>query len=143
MDVFDETFKVNLRAYVELSHLAVPYLDETNGTIISTSSMLSMRPHTFLMAYGASKAGVDFMTKVLALELGPKIRVNAVNPGHTRSNLNHIMGAQAQQALESHIIELTPLKRVADPLDVAKGVVFLASDDASFITGANLVIDGG
>ncbi|CAG2176927.1 unnamed protein product, partial [Oppiella nova] len=145
MKVFDQTIQVNLRPYLELIQLAIPHLEKTNGTIISTSSRLSENPVRMGMAYGISKAGVDMMTKTLALELGPKIRVNAVNPGPTESNLNSNTGfdPNIMNALMGQLMENTPLRRLGEPLDVAKAVVFLASSDARFITGANINIDGG
>ncbi|CAG2112433.1 unnamed protein product [Medioppia subpectinata] len=143
MDVFDRTIDVNLRAYAELCHLAVDYLDQTNGTIISISSIASTHPYIANMAYEVSKSGVDMMTKVLALELGPRIRVNAINPGLVESNLMGSLPPVIVDALRKELIARTPLKRIGQPFDIAKGVAFLASTDAQFITGANLFIDGG
>ncbi|XP_054152623.1 3-oxoacyl-[acyl-carrier-protein] reductase FabG-like [Oppia nitens] len=145
MTAFDKIMSVNLRPYVQLSHLAVPYLMKTNGTIISISSSLTMSPAKNQVAYDVSKAGVDMMTRVLALELGPNIRVNTINPGLTDTNFLNIKGVDpaVKQAIIKLVAGRTPLKRLGQPMDMAKGVAFLASDQAQFITGANLVIDGG
>ncbi|CAG2172801.1 unnamed protein product [Oppiella nova] len=143
MKVFDQTIQVNLRAYVELCYLSVPYLDETNGTIISISSIASTHPYIANMAYEVSKTGVDMMTKALALELGPRIRINTINPGMVETNITGSLPPVIVDALRKELIARTPLKRIGQPLDVAKGVVFLASSDAQFITAANLFIDGG
>ncbi|XP_054152625.1 3-oxoacyl-[acyl-carrier-protein] reductase FabG-like [Oppia nitens] len=145
MSVYDKIMSVNLRPYVQLSHLAVPYLMKTNGTIISISSSLTMSPQKYNLAYVMSKAAVDMMTRVLALELGPNIRVNTINPGFTESNFHDTQDFDPAlvQAITKMVIGRTPLKRMGQPMDMAKGVAFLASDQASFITGANLVIDGG
>ncbi|CAG2117470.1 unnamed protein product, partial [Medioppia subpectinata] len=125
LSVWDQTFGIDLRAVVELIHRSVPHLEKTNGTIIDIST------------YPAAKAGLDMLTKILALELGPKgIRVNNVNPGfiHVRDPLN---------PLEVVVQKDTPLGRLGQPLDIARVVAFLASTDAQFITGADLVADGG
>ncbi|CAG2117686.1 unnamed protein product, partial [Medioppia subpectinata] len=142
MQVFDTTIAVNLRAYLELIQLSVPYLDQTNGTIISMSSIAALTPSMIGMSYDVSKAAIDMMSKSLALELGPKIRINVINPGVTFTNFYH-ENPSINADTVSRFIASTPLKRVGHPLDMARAVVFLASSDANFITGANLVIDGG
>ncbi|CAG2116765.1 unnamed protein product [Medioppia subpectinata] len=137
LSVWDQTFGIDLRAVVELIHRSVPHLEKTNGTIIDISSVAGIAPLKLSIAYGAAKAGMDMLTRILALELGPKgIRVNTVNPGviHVRDPPN---------PLEVVMEKATPLGRVGQPLDIARAVAFLASTDAQFITGANLVVDGG
>ncbi|CAG2118737.1 unnamed protein product, partial [Medioppia subpectinata] len=137
LSVWDQTFGIDLRAVVELIHRSVPHLEKTNGTIIDISSIAAIAPIKFSLAYPAAKAGLDMLTKILALELGPKgIRVNNVNPGfiHVRDPLN---------PLEVVVQKDTPLGRLGQPLDIARVVAFLASTDAQFITGADLVADGG
>ncbi|CAG2174184.1 unnamed protein product [Oppiella nova] len=137
MQAWDQVFAIDLRAVVELIHESVPHLEKTNGTIIDISSVGAIAPYALNLAYGPAKAALDMLTRVLALELGPKgIRVNAVNPGTTQTT-------DKVDPLYDLIKKITPLRRVGQPLDIAKGVVFLASSDASFITGANLVVDGG
>ncbi|XP_054152838.1 uncharacterized protein LOC128951615 [Oppia nitens] len=143
MSVFDRVLSVNLRPYVELSHLSVPYLNKTNGTIISISSGLSMTPTKSLLAYSVSKTAIDMMTRVLALELGPNIRVNTINPGTVATNLGSGMDDKQREVIIKLVISLTPLKRLGQPQDIADACIWLASRSASFITGAQLVIDGG
>ncbi|CAG2108510.1 unnamed protein product [Medioppia subpectinata] len=147
MKVFDTLIRVNLRAYLKLTHLAVPYLEATNGSIVSISSIVALVPMKLGTAYSISKAGADIMTKTLALELGPRIRVNAINPGMTQTNFDASGNSGADPALVQKIVTemfgRVPLQKVGQPLDVANGVAFLASNDAQYITGANLVIDGG
>ncbi|CAG2176832.1 unnamed protein product, partial [Oppiella nova] len=145
MKVFDKVIRTNLRAYVKLSQLAIPYLEETNGTIISISSIASTHPTKLGLPYDISKAGVDMMTKVMALELGPRIRVNTINPGATQSNIGPNAGlpVQMMKQFEDLMAKRAPLQTIGRPLDIANAVVFLASKDAQFITGANLVVDGG
>ncbi|XP_054152627.1 3-oxoacyl-[acyl-carrier-protein] reductase FabG-like, partial [Oppia nitens] len=145
MSAFDKIMSVNVRSFVQLSHLAIPYLMKTNGTIISTSSALSMAPDKYQLPYIVSKAAIDMMTRVLALELGPNIRVNTINPGLTETPILDVKGVDpaVMQAYTKLVVGRIPLKRIGQPQDIAKGVVFLASDQAQFITGINLVIDGG
>ncbi|CAG2117481.1 unnamed protein product, partial [Medioppia subpectinata] len=136
LSVWDQIFAVDLRAVVELIHQSVPHLEKTNGTIIDISSIAAIAPMKSL-AYASAKAGLDMLTKILALELGPKnIRVNTINPGvtHVRDPI---------QPFEEYAPKVTPLGRVGQPLDIARAVAFLASTDANFITGANVVVDGG
>ncbi|CAG2107293.1 unnamed protein product [Medioppia subpectinata] len=153
MSVFDKTIHINLRSFLELIQLSVPYLDQTNGTIISISSIAAFKPYINIMskqsalglAYQASKAGVDVMSRALALELGPKIRVNVINPGPVITNFfnnNPMANPKAAEKLFSNMMSKITMKRLGSALDIAKGVVYLASPDAAFITGANLVIDG-
>ncbi|CAG2109060.1 unnamed protein product [Medioppia subpectinata] len=137
LSVWDQIFAVDLRAVVELIHQSVPHLEKTNGTIIDISSVTSLAPMKIYLAYASAKAGMDMLTKILALELGSKnIRVNTINPGaiHVRDPLT---------PFEKLAAKYTPLGRLGEPLDIARAVAFLASTDAQFITGANLVVDGG
>ncbi|CAG2178425.1 unnamed protein product, partial [Oppiella nova] len=90
--------------------------------------------------YGVSKVALDFATRALAIELGPNIRVNAINPGWILTD--NLKRHSTPEEL-AKVAAATPLRRIGQPIDVAKGVVFLASTDAQFITGANLVTDGG
>ncbi|CAG2114843.1 unnamed protein product, partial [Medioppia subpectinata] len=137
LSVWDQVFAVDLRAVVELIHRSVPHLEKTNGTIIDISSVLSLAPTKTMLAYAPAKAGLDMLTKILALELGPKgIRVNTVNPGT-------IQNRDILTPIEKLSAKYTPLGRVGQPLDIARAVAFLASTDAHFITGANVVVDGG
>ncbi|XP_054152812.1 granaticin polyketide synthase putative ketoacyl reductase 2-like [Oppia nitens] len=142
MPVFDKLMAVNLRPYVELSYLSVPYLNKTNGSIISISSVNSIAPSKSSLAYCVSKSAIDMMTRVLALELGPNIRVNTVNPGYIDTPF-HQGDRKIIEQLMQYISSKTPLKRIGQPLDIAEACVWLASRSASFITGTNLVIDGG
>ncbi|CAG2105371.1 unnamed protein product [Medioppia subpectinata] len=143
MKTYDQTFQVNVRPVLELSQLAVPHLGKTNGTIITTSSRLAEHPTPFGSAYSMSKAAIDMMTKALALELGPKIRVNSINPGLTQTNLNSDVDPAIARFIQTTVKNNTPLGRLGTPLDMAKAVVFLASTDGQFINGANINIDGG
>ncbi|XP_054162238.1 2,5-dichloro-2,5-cyclohexadiene-1,4-diol dehydrogenase LinX-like [Oppia nitens] len=140
MNSWDDIFNTDLRAMVNLIHESVPYLEKTNGTIISISSITGYVPTAPWLAYSTVKAAVNMLSRNLALELGPKgIRVNTINPGAT--DVERTTGQFPE--MMKFAASKTPLKRNGEPLDVAKGVVFLASTDASYITAANLIIDGG
>ncbi len=110
----------------------------TRGVIINISSVAGMRAAPTVAAYGAAKAGLLNLTQTLAVEWAPRIRVNAISPGIVASGpLLDAHGVAEKMAAT------VPLGRLATPTDVASACLWLASDDASYITGANLVLDGG
>ncbi|XP_075225463.1 3-oxoacyl-[acyl-carrier-protein] reductase FabG-like [Lycorma delicatula] len=146
LEQFDKVFNTNVRSWYHLTMLAVPFLIKTEGTIINVSSVNGLRSFPGLLAYNMSKSAVDQFTKCLALELGSKkIRVNSVNPGviitelHKRSGLDE----DTYNKFLEHSKKTHPLGRPGNPEEVARTIAFLASDDASFITGVNLPVDGG
>ncbi len=140
--LWESTFAVNLRAVFFLCQAAVPALRASgNGTIVNLASGggLSARPgFPVSVPYAASKAGVVMLTRVLALELAPSIRVNAVAPGIIASKPRKMSAATREK-----FAAITPLRRVGEPTDVADAVAFLVSDEARFITGQTLSVDGG
>ncbi|CAG2117096.1 unnamed protein product [Medioppia subpectinata] len=137
LDEWDQVFNIDVKAVVHMVHEAVPYLERTNGTVIDISSIGGLHPSVPFLAYSSAKAAVIMMTEVLALELGPKgVRVNAISPGTTNAPK---IGLPVQELTAKY----APLRRVGQPLDIAKAAVFLASTDAQYITGHNLVVDGG
>jgi NAD(P)-dependent dehydrogenase (short-subunit alcohol dehydrogenase family) len=145
-DLFDRMMDINVRALFRLTREAIPHLAKTRGNIVNISSVAGLRPYTGIFAYCASKAAVDQMTRCLAVELGPRgIRVNAVNPGVVVTNLHRAGGMD--EAAYAVFLErgaaTHPLGRVGKPEEVASLVLFLASDAASWITGATVSIDGG
>ena len=146
LDAWDAMMDVNLRAVFHLMQLATPHLIKTKGNIVNVSSVTGLRSFPGVLAYCVSKAGVDQLTRCAALELAPKgVRVNAVNPGvvvteiHKRGGMSE---ADYQQFLERSKTT-HPLGRVGDPREIAELVFFLASEKASWITGATYSIDGG
>ncbi len=110
------------------------------GSITNISSLNAVSGHAGLSVYSATKAALDGMTRSLARELGPRsIRVNSVAPGYFPSEMSSVL----TDDLRSRIVRRTPLKRLGTAEDIAKAVRFLTSDDANFITGQTLVVDGG
>jgi 3-oxoacyl-[acyl-carrier protein] reductase len=95
------------------------------------------------MVYSAAKAGIDNITKALAKELGPKkIRINVIAPGVTETEGNHEMGIIGGD-IEKQMLPLTPLGRIGQPEDIARVAVFLASDEAAWVTGERITVSGG
>ncbi len=139
-------FEINLEAVFSLMQLAVPHLEKTRGSIVNVSSVTGIRAFPNVLAYCVSKAGVDQLTRCAALELAPKgIRVNAVDPGVVVSNLHRRggMGEEKYQAFLEHSKTTHPLGRVGQPEDIANTICFLASEQAGWITGVSLPVDGG
>jgi NAD(P)-dependent dehydrogenase (short-subunit alcohol dehydrogenase family) len=118
-------------------------LEAGGGAIVSTSSISGTRPSAGEAPYAAAKAAVAALTASAAMEYAPTIRVNAVAPGMIATPLTHLLLEKRGLGLEEEMIGRTPLARVGTPEDIADVVVFLCSDLARFITGQNLVIDGG
>lgn len=136
------TIDLNLSAPMRLSRAFLP-LFEPNGSIVNVSSINSERPFAGTLAYSVSKAGVDQMTRVLALELAPSIRVNAVNPGVVATDLHRRSGMSEAdyEAFLDRCRETHPLGRVGKAAEVAEAVLFLAGH--KWITGVCLPVDGG
>ncbi len=146
LELWDETMRINLRSIFYLMKLAVPHLEETRGSIVNVSSVTGLRSFPGVLAYCVSKAALDHLTRCAALELAPKgIRVNAVNPGVVRTNL-HRAGGMSEEEYATFLERSKtthPLGRVGEPQEIAELIYFLASDRASWITGATISIDGG
>ena len=113
------------------------------GAIVSTASISGTRPAAGEAPYAAAKAAVVALTASAALEYAPTIRVNAVSPGMIRTPLTELLLEKRGIGLEAEQRAKTPLDRIGTPADIADVVVFLCSDLARFVTGQNLVIDGG
>jgi NAD(P)-dependent dehydrogenase (short-subunit alcohol dehydrogenase family) len=139
---WDRIVRVNLTGVFNGMRAAAPLmLDGGRGSIVSTASISGTRPAAGEGPYAAAKAGVAALTASAALEYAPTIRVNAVSPGMVRTG----MTAPLLQlpATTDHMVAKTPLARIGEPDDVADVVVFLCSGLARFVTGQNLVVDGG
>ncbi len=134
---WDDLLGSNLKAPFFLSQAAVPYLRQQNGCIVNIVDIHGDRPLKGYPVYSIAKAGLVMLTKALARELAPDIRVNAVAPG---AILWPEQGADDET--RTHIVARTALKRQGNPLDVARTVVFLIRD-AEYMTGQVLTVDGG
>lgn len=146
LDQFDRVFNINVRSVFHLTMLAVPHLIATKGNIVNVSSVVGLRAFPGVLTYCMSKSAIDQLTRCTALELAAKqVRVNAVNPGVIQTNLHRSSGMSEEQLTQfwAHSKETHALGRTGDPLEVAKAIAFLASDDASFTTGETLSVDGG
>ena len=122
---------------------AVPLmLEGGGGSIVSTASISGTRPSAGEAPYAAAKAAVVALTATAALEYAPTIRVNAVSPGMIRTGLTAPM-FEVFEGIEDQMVAKTPLRRVGAPEEIADVVVFLCSDLARFVTGQNIVVDGG
>ncbi len=140
-EAFEDTFRVNcLGAFLGIQ-AAIPHLRRVGGgAIVNTLSTVAFTAWTHHGAYGASKWALRGLTKVAALELAPDgIRVNAVVPGPIETPMVLPVEDPAMRAL----LSATPLGRIGQPEDVAEAVLYLASDRSSFVTGAELTVDGG
>jgi NAD(P)-dependent dehydrogenase (short-subunit alcohol dehydrogenase family) len=137
---------INLHAPFRLMRAAAPALAETRGSIVNVSSVNGLRSFPNVLAYCVSKSALDHLTRCAALELAPKgVRVNAVNPGVTVSNL-HRRGGMNEEAYAAFLVrsrETHPLGRPGQPADIADVILFLASEQASWMTGETIPVDGG
>jgi meso-butanediol dehydrogenase / (S,S)-butanediol dehydrogenase / diacetyl reductase len=140
---WDRVLRVNLTGVWAGFRAAVPHLlANGGGSIVSTASISGTRPAAGEGPYAASKAAVAALTASAALEYGPSIRVNAVSPGMIRTTMT-APWFQFMPDQEERFVKGTPVGRVGEPEDIADVVVFLCSDLARFITGQNIVVDGG
>jgi NAD(P)-dependent dehydrogenase (short-subunit alcohol dehydrogenase family) len=146
LDEWDKMMNVNLRAVFHMMQKSIPHLEKTKGNIVNISSVAGLRSFPNVLAYCVSKAAVDQLTRCSALELAPKnIRVNAVNPGVVVTNI-HKRGGMDDAAYQNFLKnskKTHPLGRVGKASEIADLIYFLASDKASWITGATYSIDGG
>jgi len=139
-DRFAKTFDVNLWAPLLWTGLATKaWMGEHGGSVINAASIGGLGHEAGLGVYNTTKAALIYLTKQLALELSPKIRVNAVAPGVVRTRLAEALWKDHEQQVAAS----TAPNRIGEPDDVAAAVVFLASDAAAWITGETMVIDGG
>ncbi len=144
--IWDETLDVNLKGTFFCVRGALPALRKTGGAIVNLSSVAGLRGSAEGAAYCASKGGVVNLTRALAMELAPDIRVNCVCPGWVDTDMlrrDYVDLAADPAAAEREAIEEAPLKRVASPEEIAKAIAYLASHDARFITGVAFPMDGG
>ncbi len=144
---WDTVIGINLTGIFQSSKAAIPhFLSRGKGNIVNTASTFSLLATTRYPAYCASKGGVLMLTKQMALDYGPSIRVNCICPGATDTPRlrRHINEAQDPAGYEQELASLNAVMgRLADPKEIAYAALFLASEESSFVTGHALVVDGG
>ena len=144
---WDRVMAVNVKSVFLMSKYAIPYMEKRGGgSIINTSSGWGLKGGARAVSYCASKGAVTNMTRAMAIDHGAQnIRVNAICPGDTDTPMLRDEAKQLGQAEDQFMAEAAerPLRRYAQPIEIAHAVLYLASDAASYITGSALVIDGG
>jgi NAD(P)-dependent dehydrogenase (short-subunit alcohol dehydrogenase family) len=140
LGAIDKTWAVNLMGPLLFTRQAwKQWMHEHGGAIVNIASVGGLQPSPILGAYNVSKAGLVHLTRQLAHEFAPKVRVNAVAPSVVRTRL----AAALWEGIENQVANAHPLHRIGEPEDVANAVIFLVSDAASWITGVTLPVDGG
>lgn len=138
---FEDVLAVNLRGAYSCTHAAAEYLVDGGGSVVNVASVGGLVGLPRQHPYVASKHGLVGITKSMALDWAPDVRVNAIAPGYVATELTTDL--QENEDLRASILGRTPLDRFADPAEIAAPTVFLASEAASFVTGAVLAVDGG
>ena len=139
---FEAAFRFNVTTAFELSRLCAPLMVESagGGAILNISSVAGQSPAPMFTAYGTAKAGLSFLTRELAQEFAPKVRVNAIAVGSTRTDaLKTILNEDIEKTMVDH----TPMGRLGEVEDVALGALYLCAPAASYVTGDILNVNGG
>jgi 3-oxoacyl-[acyl-carrier protein] reductase len=140
---FHRLFNTNVLGVLLATREAVKHFGSNGGSIINLSSVVTRTAPPMSAVYVATKSAVEGITRVLAKELGPrKIRVNSISPGVVETEGTHSAGIIGSD-FERQAVQQTPLGRFGQPADIAPAVVFLASDDARWVTGETLAVSGG
>jgi NAD(P)-dependent dehydrogenase (short-subunit alcohol dehydrogenase family) len=139
---WDDTLQTNLVAPFLLTQSLLPDLEKAKGSVVNIASIHSVATKPGFVCYATSKAALVGMTRALAVDLGPRVRVNVINPAATATPML-LAGFEGKSKEFDELAKNHPLERIAQPWEVAKTAIFLASEDAAFITGACLHIDGG
>ena len=148
IELWDLVHKVNLDSVFLGCKFALPLMrDSGNGSIINISSMSGIVASHNTSAYNSSKAAVRHLSKSIALHCAKStnlVRCNSLHPVFTRTAMvQSMIDAAPERNIEQKLIKQIPIRRLAEPIDIANAAVFLASDEASFITGTELIVDGG
>ena len=151
LDTWERTIDINLNGPYFGMRAALPAIEATGepGAIVNIGSMIAMRAAAFVAAYSASKAGLLGLTRSVALdcaERGVPVRANMVHPGAIRTPMYDrykFSGMAEPEVVEEQFAATHPMNRIGEPEEVARAVVFLASDEASFTTGCDFTVDGG
>lgn len=135
-----KTFEINQLAMVTWTQLAwKKWMQANGGAIVNISSIGGMTTEPGIGFYNATKAAVIHLTRQFAAELAPGVRVNAIAPGVVRTHLAKALWENFEEQLSAAL----PMRRIGEPEDIAKAALFLAGDDASWMTGQTMVVDGG
>ena len=137
-DLWDSLIDINVKGTYFCSRAALYALDKSGGSIVNVASEAGLTGYGGLTAYCASKGAIVNLTRSMALELAPTVRVNCICPGVIDTDMARIGFADLSEEAEFY-----PLKRIGTAREVAKGIIYLASPDAGFITGSALAMDGG
>ncbi|MBJ6135248.1 SDR family oxidoreductase [Ochrobactrum sp. Q0168] len=144
-DIWQRTLAVNLTGTFNVCQTAIPYLEKLErSTIVTLGSGVALVPSgPGTAAYAASKGGVISLTRSLAAEFAPKIRVNCVCPGMVDTPMTETVIRDANGQIKSTVIGNYALQRFATPKEIASSILFLTSDESSYVTGITLAVDGG
>ena len=139
---FERAFTFNVTTAFELTKQAVPaMLERGGGSVVNISSVAGRMPDRGFAAYGTAKAALTHLTKEMAADLSPRIRVNGIAVGSVETSA--LETVLTDESLRTHMEQATPLKRLGTPEDIAAGVLYLCSPAGSYLTGKLLEIDGG
>jgi NAD(P)-dependent dehydrogenase (short-subunit alcohol dehydrogenase family) len=144
--MWDAHIDVNLKGTFFCCRAALPALRRSGGNIVNIASDAGLIGVPGITVYCASKGGVVNMTRAMALEVAPDVRVNCVCPGYVDTDMirrDHIDKKDDPAAAEQRMIDYAPMKRITTPVEISQGVLYLASFEARFVTGVALPIDGG
>jgi meso-butanediol dehydrogenase/(S,S)-butanediol dehydrogenase/diacetyl reductase len=142
LSAWKTNFKANLDAVFLTIKTVLPWMMEAKqGSIVNIASVVGLKGVAYMSAYGAAKAGLINFSRAAAIEAAPHVRVNCLIPGAVLTPATE--RAIPDESMMQATIESIPLKRIADPIELAKPIAFFLSQDSSFITGASLVVDGG
>ena len=139
---FEEAFHFNVTTAFALTRAALPHLLDTgNGSVVNITSAMGRFRDRGYVAYGTAKAALAHMTRLLAADCAPKVRVNGVAPGSIATTALEIV--LTSEPMHAEMVSKTPLRRLGDAEDIALAVLYLASDASSYVTGKILEVDGG
>lgn len=138
---FEAAYHFNVTSALRLSRACAPLMAKNGGSIVNMSSAMSHEVDVGFVAYGAAKAALNHMTRLLAAEWAPKVRVNAIAAGATLTDALEFVASM--DVLKSQMVERTPMARLGDPEDIAAAVLYLASNASAWVTGKILEVDGG
>ena len=144
LEDWDKVIAINLGGvFYGLKYGIAQMMKQGNGNIVNVASLAGIRASTTGMAYSASKFGVVGMTKSAALEYGKyQIRINCICPSITKTPILDDIGSE-DPVMKAKLLKAIPLRRYAEPEEMAKGILWLATENSSFVTGHSLIVDGG